>query len=121
MELTKIHSDTRGSISILTGDLQSFEEVTIFKTNKGLCRGGCIHQKNDEFCCVIEGTISYVIGDLNNKHILNAGETIKIPKNTPHYFLSLTDSIVLEWGATAEEKKVKHPQFREIVEALNKL
>jgi len=116
MLLEKIHSDKRGSISIMTG-LQSYPEVTVFKTKAGHARGGCIHRLSKEFVCVIEGIISYTTPD--NVVVLKAGESYAIEKETPHYFKSVTDSVVLEWGATVEEKKEKDPIFRVIVDNIN--
>ncbi|MHA1342890.1 MAG: cupin domain-containing protein [Promethearchaeota archaeon] len=118
MKLTEIHSDKRGKICLLEGDLQYHQEVTVFITKAGFLRGGCIHNLNDEFSCIIEGEVLY---RLKNKIIkCKKGDSILIPKGTPHYFQSVTDSIVLEWGATPEEKKGKYPEFRKIVERLNK-
>jgi len=116
MLLEKIHSDDRGSISIMTG-LQSYPEVTVFQTKAGHARGGCIHRLSKEFVCVIEGIISYVTPD--DISVLTAGESYVIEKETPHYFVSVTDSVVLEWGATVEEKKEKDPLFRAIVDKIN--
>lgn len=118
MQLENIHTDDRGAIYSLNGDLSCFPEVTIFKTNKGFARGGCIHHLNDEFCCLLEGEVKYIVGE--SIHLLNAGDCVKIPKATPHYFISLTDSVMAEWGATVEEKKEKHQQYRQIVEEHNK-
>lgn len=94
-----------------------YPEVTIFHTRQGMARGGCIHHKSDEHTCVISGLVEYVMGEC--RFILEAGDSMVIPAGTPHYFLSLSDSVVLEWGATPEEKKEKHPEFRAIVEEIN--
>jgi len=114
MNLTKIHSDERGEINILT-EFNNYPEVTVFKTKAGYCRGGCIHNIHDEYICVLEGTVDYAFGTKNSNKIhkirLNDGETSKILKGTPHYFHSITDSVVLEWGASPEEKKEKHESF----------
>ena len=118
MELKTIHKDKRGSISLVTG-LREFKEMTIFKTNKGYARGGCIHNKHNEYTTVIEGEVEYHIG--NNTYILIDGDSTKIPVGTPHYFVSLTDSVVLEWGADPEEKEEKHKETREIVNGINKI
>jgi mannose-6-phosphate isomerase-like protein (cupin superfamily) len=118
IKLEKIHKDDRGEIYILLGDLKEHKEITLFSTNKDFARGGCIHKLNDEFNTVLEGKIHYFIGD--NKFILSKGESIKIPRNTPHYFISLTDSLVVEWGCTPEEKVEKHKPFRDIVDDINK-
>ena len=118
MELKEIHSDSRGQIYLLTG-LLFFPEVTLFRTHENTARGGCIHNINSEFICVIEGEIEYVYGELLWKKRMVAGDSFVIPKETPHYFLSKTSSLVAEWGATAEEKVKKHPLFRAIVNKIN--
>jgi len=117
MKLREIHTDDRGTISLLENDLVNYPEVTIFKTNKGYARGGCIHNISDEYCTVIEGHVEYWIGD--DMLDMSDGDSMKIPKGTPHYFVSVTDSIVLEWGATVEEKQNKHVEFRKIVDKIN--
>lgn len=117
MKLNDIFSDFRGKIMTLTGDM-TFPEVTIFTTKAGKARGGCIHTESDEYTCVIEGEVEYIIGD--KRIYLSTGQNVLIPKNTPHYYISKTDSIVLEWGANPEEKANKHAQTRKIVDEYNK-
>ncbi len=117
MELEKLHEDNRGSISLLTGDMK-WDEVTIFHTEAEYARGGCIHRNSDEYTCVIEGEVIYQIGTKTIE--LKTGESYMIPKNTPHYFWSVINSIVIEWGAKPEEKKQKHLEFRKIVDLINK-
>jgi len=57
------------------------------------------------------GEIHIITGDsLKDEEI-----TIFITKR-----VSLSDSIVMEFGATPEEKKEKHPEFRKIVDEINK-
>lgn len=121
MKLTHIHSDNRGSIFSLSEDLLNFEEVAVFKTNKNYARGGCIHNLNGEYVCVLEGSIkyTYMLNGTVEEKVLNVGDTLYLPKSTPHYFVSLTDSTVMEWGATEIEKKEKHKIFRQIVDAIN--
>jgi len=116
MKLNTIHSDARGAISLLTEDMK-YPEVTVFHTKKGFARGGCIHDLSDEYTCVIEGEVEYRIGDKVLK--MKDGESAIITRNTPHYYVSLTDSIVLEWGATPAEKQNKHLEFRAIVDEIN--
>ncbi|KKL23542.1 hypothetical protein LCGC14_2424340 [marine sediment metagenome] len=118
MKLTEIHKDKRGEILSVTG-LKKFEEITIFTTKATYARGGCIHKKNSEHLCVVEGKINYVYEVYQHSKILKAGQSITISPNTPHYFIALEDSVVLEWGATAKEKKEKYLKFREIVEKIN--
>ena len=118
LRLEKIHKDGRGEIYTLVGNsLKESEEITIFTTNKGYARGGCIHRLNDEFCCVLEGDIEYRIG--KKLKVMSKGDICKVPKNTPHYYYSVVDSIVAEWGATVPEKREKHDGFRRIVDRIN--
>jgi mannose-6-phosphate isomerase-like protein (cupin superfamily) len=117
VKLNLIHRDKRGSILSLISDNFFYPEVTIFETNAGFARGGCIHNLSDEFCTVISGQIEYVIGE--ELHILTDGMSIKIPKGTPHYFISWGYSVVLEWGATVAEKQEKHTEYRQIVDRIN--
>jgi len=117
MKLTKVHEDSRGEISALT-EFPEFEELTFLFTRQGKARGGCIHQRNNEYFCVISGRVEITIGD--STFILKTGETTFIPKNSPHYFIAIEDSLVCEWGATAEEKKEKHSQYRKIVKDINR-
>lgn len=117
MKLDTIHTDGRGSINLLLGDLEEHEEVTIFKTNKGYARGGCIHEKSEEYCCIIEGMVEYVVG--STARICRRGDIVYIPKNTPHYYITLENSVVIEWGANPEEKKEKHLETRKIVDEIN--
>ena len=120
MKLDSILNDNRGEILLITG-FKQYPECTMFITKAGYARGGCIHRINDEFVCVIEGNIEYICytptGMSRTK--MFAGDTVKVPKNTPHYYISWSDSAVLEWGATPEEKKEKHADFRAIVDEIN--
>jgi len=120
MLFEKIHSDIRGEIYIFKESIQ-YPEITLLKTIKGFARGGCIHNINCEYFCVLEGKVKYVYENKNKiiKKYMKVGEVLVIPKSTPHYFISITDSLVIEWGVTEEERKVKHPKFREIVENIN--
>lgn len=119
MQLQKIHEDIRGIIYSLTGNPLTFEEVSFLYTKKGLARGGCFHAINPEHLTVIQGTIEYYYRLPNTEEIikvlLNEGQSITIPPKTPHYMISIADSIILEWGCTVEEKQKKHEEFRKIV------
>lgn len=137
MILNHIFTDNRGSIHALTEGLHQFPEIAILQTNAGLARGGCIHDKSTEYLCVLEGEIIYVYGgDIFNARLphstfdvnpqghamvrMKVGDTIAIQKNTPHYFISVTNSTVAEWGADPSEKQAKHEEFRAIVTEYNK-
>lgn len=123
MELNKIHEDNRGSIHAITGNPLVHPEVSFLHTKAGLARGGCIHRINTEHLTVIEGMVEYYYRLPDEKKIrciiLSNGEGISIPPNTPHYMISLNDSIIIEWGCDPSEKKEKHEEFRKIVVAHN--
>ena len=117
LKLKQIHRDRRGRIYVLSDD-KGNEIASLLSTNKHFARGGCIHKKNNEYCVVLNGEILHV---KRNQPIERGkkGTMIFIRRNTPHYFVSLTDSLVMEFGATPEEKKVKHKATRAIVDKIN--
>ena len=114
-----MHKDERGEIYVIEGLLSGDREVTIFTTKPDHARGGCVHRVNDEFFLVLSGRVSYKLGNEDNK-ILEAGTIIEIPAGNPHYFKALTDSIVIEWGATVQEKKEYYPPLRRLVDEINR-
>lgn len=117
MKLEKIHKDNRGEIYLLKEDLKEHKEITLLITKKGFARGGCIHRLNNEFNTVLEGQIRYFNGE--DEFMLKKGDTVKTPSNIPHYFISLTDSLVIEWGCDPKEKSEKYKPFRDIVNKIN--
>jgi len=120
LKLSKIHSDARGSIKALLGsELKPYPEVTVFTTNKGYARGGCIHSVSSEHICVLAGSISFFYSENETQLDMKAGDAFTIEPNTPHYFVALEDSVVLEWGPQMEEKNEKYMKFREIVNRIN--
>ena len=123
MKLKQIQSDERGSISLLEEGFKNLQEVTVFHTYAGFARGGCVHNIHDEHVCVVEGVIEYFCYDEKGlevkKQRLFQGDTIKIKSRTPHYFIAMLDSVVMEWGATPGEKKEKHKETRKIVDKIN--
>ena len=117
MNLNLIHQDKRGQIFTITGEGLNHPEVTMFLTNDGFARGGCVHNLSTEYCTVVSGKVEYIVGD--KYHVLWDGDSITIPAGTPHYFTSFGNSVVMEWGATEDEKKVKHQEYRLIVDRIN--
>jgi len=115
----KIHEDKRGAIFLITGLFPEEKEVTLFITKEGYARGGCIHKKNPEWCCVLDGEIEYYIERQPIRHLYK-GDKCMIDIAQQHYFVSLHDSIVIEWGATPAEKKEKG-EWRKYVEHRNKM
>ena len=120
MKLNNIHKDNRGFIKTLTGkEIKPYEEITIFETKKGYARGGCIHNKSSEHICVLKGEIDFFYTETETQLTMNAGESFTIPCKTPHYFIALEDSVVLEWGPRVEEKNEKYQPFRDKVDSIN--
>jgi len=117
LEFEKIHEDKRGEIYLVTGLFPEGRELTLFTTKKGYARGGCIHKDNDESCCVLSGVIEYYIEGRRPERFSKGRGTL-IPKNHQHFFIALTDTIVVEWGATPAEKKQKG-KWRKYVDEIN--
>jgi quercetin dioxygenase-like cupin family protein len=118
LKFEKIHMDERGEIYVITGALPEGREITLFTTKKGYARGGCVHRENRERVTMINGGVRYHIEHLSPKEYWE-GDLFTIPAGVAHYFISLTDSVVIEWGATIEEKKEYNPEWRKIVEKIN--
>jgi quercetin dioxygenase-like cupin family protein len=68
---------------------------------------------------VLTGEIEFIYGVEENSIVLSAGESFTISPNTPHYFISNLDSVVMEWGPQMDEKNQRHLQFRAKVDAIN--
>lgn len=117
MLFKKIYEDKRGEIYVVTGLFMEERELTLFTTRKGYSRGGCIHKDSDEWCCVLDGVIEYYVEGRSPERF-HVGRGTLIPKNTQHFFIALTDSIVIEWGPTPAEKKQKGI-WREYVVKIN--
>ena len=115
LKFKKIHEDERGEIYVLTGLFPESREVTIFTTRKGFARGGCVHKDSDEKCCVLDGIIEYSIEGRKPERFY-AGRGTLIPKNAQHFFIALTDCVVMEWGPTPKEKKQKGAWRKYVVE-----
>lgn len=116
--LKQIHKDDRGEIYIIEGDLKEHKEIALLFTKKSFARGGCVHNLNDEHLTVLEGKIHFFTKD--KEFILEKGKSITTIRNTPHYFISLEDSLVMEWGCVPEEKAEKYKPLRDIVDKINR-
>lgn len=119
MEIIDIHTDDRGYIKAVKGLLKDHKEFTFVELKKGYARGGCYHSE-DEWFAVIEGKIKTIIGD--KEIICEKGYSGKFPKHSPHAFIGLEDSIIIEWGIKTEEKEkdVKDKKLRDKVDEINK-
>jgi hypothetical protein len=116
MILENIHTDKRGEIWTLMID---GVEHTFLKSNMGYARGGCIHRQSTEHAVILKGLVEYHIRGKKTK-VYQKGESLSIKPNCPHYFIAIEDSIVVEWGPSPQEKQEKHPQWRKVVDQINK-
>ena len=116
MKLEKIHQDERGEIWTLMID---GVEHTFLKSNKGYARGGCIHRTSEECAIILQGSVEYHIRGRKTR-VYNKGQSLLIQPSCPHYFVSLENSVVVEWGPSPEEKKEKFPPWRKVVDNINK-
>ncbi len=78
-------NDLKISSKDTNGQLSVFEYVGTAKVGPMLH----VHLEQDEIFTVIEGSYRFVVG--NNTHVLNAGQTIFLPRNIPHTWIQLTD------------------------------
>lgn len=118
LKIKKINEDKRGKIYIITGDdLKELKEATLLITKKDFARGSCVHKEYDEHCIVLEGKVHYVINEANID--MEKGNYELIPKSAPHYFVSLTDSVVLEFGVNPDDKGLKDEKMKKVVDEIN--
>ena len=85
--------DHRGAIySYVPHD--SIVEFVYIDTKQGTVRGQHYHEEFDEYIMLIHGEGLYIEpleNGTNRKIIMAPGQTVYIPKNTPHTFVPLTD------------------------------
>lgn len=116
LELKKIHEDNRGEMYVIP--LENDKEIKILTTKEGYARGGCYHEKNDEFFMVIQGTVNFLIG--GRWATYPEGSSGLVPKGLPHMMIAETDCLTIEWGATKAETETRHEGYRKYVESLNR-
>ncbi|WP_439505074.1 cupin domain-containing protein [Sediminibacterium sp.] len=78
-------NDLKISSKDTNGHLSVFDYVGTAKVGPMLH----VHFEQDEIFTVIEGSYRFVVG--NETHVLNAGQTIFLPRNIPHTWIQLTD------------------------------
>jgi len=117
MEFKKVHSDSRRTI-YANDKLLDGKEYTFIKINKGKAIGGCRHSVKENWS-IISGRVIVYIGDYSfMTHAPNCGT---FEPGEPHAFEALEDSIICEWGVSAEEKQkdIKDKKLLEIVNKIN--
>lgn len=118
IELIDIHEDKRGYIKLVKDLLPENREFTFLELKKDFARGGCMHTE-DEFFVVIKGMIRVIIG--KDDRCYWEGRSGILPKNEPHCFIAVHDSIIAEWGIKSEdkEKDIKDERMRRLVQSIN--
>ena len=96
-----MHSDARRVI-FANSELLDGKEFSFIKLNKGKAIGGCMH-KEDEYFLILKGLVNVKTNNL--KETCGPGYSKIFRAGDPHMFEALEDSIVCEWGISAEEKQ----------------
>jgi quercetin dioxygenase-like cupin family protein len=78
-------NDLKISSKDTNGQLSVFDYIGTAKVGPMLH----VHLDQDEIFTVIEGSYRFVVG--SETHVLNAGQTIFLPRNIPHTWIQLTD------------------------------
>ena len=118
MKFSLVHSDDRRDIHLIDGLLDEGKEFTIIRLNKNKAVGGCVHHTKEYFC-VIKGTIKVDMGNYWKDVLYKTGDSGEIYAKMPHMFYALEDSIVIEWGVPASDKKEHNKEMREKVDKIN--
>ena len=124
MKCEFVHEDIRGHIISVTG-ITTCPEMVFVWTDKGYARGGCIHD-TDETVLVIEGSImlhcdySKPMRYNNQWQQIDEGDpSIIIPAGVPHFYISLENSLIMEYGPDNANTK-KDIEMRNRVERINR-
>lgn len=96
MKVEKVSEDDRGEIWKV-GSENSF--YFIAKTLKGHSRGGDIHD-GEQYLLVLEGKLEVrlMLPGGEEKIEMNPRDFLTVPKDIPHLFIALENSVFLEWG-----------------------
>jgi quercetin dioxygenase-like cupin family protein len=86
-----VFTDSRGTIQSFYPD-ENIVEYNLMITNKGDERGYHYHPHFVEYMLVVEGECLFKeYSDKVYETVLTVGDSIRIPKHTPHTFVALTD------------------------------
>jgi len=87
----EVFEDHRGSIRSFFPD-EHIVEYNLMITKKNDERGYHFHPHFVEYMIVVEGKCLFKeYGNKTYETVLTVGDSIKIPKDTPHTFIALTD------------------------------
>ncbi|MHA1853885.1 MAG: hypothetical protein ACTSUF_10335 [Candidatus Heimdallarchaeaceae archaeon] len=111
MNSQKTFEDSRGTIRVF---YDNDEELKVITTYQGKARGGCLHDC-DEVFEVVSGDVLLVAG---NSLCLKAGKSCVIQAFTHHWFISLTDSVVIE-RIRRKSNSRKDEKIRDFIKKIN--
>ncbi len=109
----KHFKDIRGEIKKFGYKGTSFNLIF---TKKGGYRSGDVH-KSAQYDMILKGGFEITMRKKNRNVKIRAGKNqlVVIPKNTPHLFRAMKDSVMIEWWNGKFEMKYYWP-YRKIVE-----
>lgn len=113
MEMLDVKTDNRGSLLKFKLDNKN---LLIVLTKKGFLRGGELHNM-PQHTILIEGKI-VVVTKWQNRDVTKLYKGLQefvIPKNIPHYFKFLKDSVIMEYEDENMTREY-YPEYRKIVE-----
>ncbi len=115
MKFEEIHEDARGTIHGLWKDGR---EYIILFTKKGHIRGGDYH-KTRQYDFVLSGKVEIRYkNDISSVGevilTLEEGEMITFAPDSPHMFIAMEDTLMIEWLAGDFEKSF-YEQYRRMV------
>lgn len=122
----------RGKVWAFAINEDPLEEVLIFYTPAGCVRGGDSHDHR-QYNIVVRGTVKFYErygpdtevpgkGKESGEKVtyMHEGEMRIFEPGIPHWFVSLTDSWMIEWHERPRTKKV-YPEYRNIIKAFEKM
>lgn len=117
MEFNSVSADERREILANTELLPEGKEVSIIKLKKGKAIGSCMHS-SDEYWAVLDGCVLVSNGVVNT--IALSPDSGTFYANTPHSFYAETDSIIMEWGISQQEK-MNSPKDEDMLNRIKEL
>jgi len=115
MKIKKLNEDVRGEMYQI---LNNGKEFILFDIKAGMARGGDYHTTN-QYDLVMDGEVEYRRTLPNGEEIINIlrkTDYIMSPKNEPHIFIALEDSLVLEWTELGKFQKELYAPYRKIID-----
>jgi len=116
---SQFFSDQRGELYV--NKIQDVEFNVIF-TKAGVYRAGDYHP-GEQYSVILKGQVEITLRQ-NDQDVLKKygpNELIVIPKDTPHLYKFLADTVMMEWLAGSYKPQYYAPYRKIILEQLEKL